>query len=107
MKFSEAAESGARLQPGEDRVNVGPHDHVLGRHIKKAHTTVKGEHQLPEYVRQLGLDECVEILAASPVGLPALASRHEQCRVEAGEQRGFDEVIRTWTVYLLSVVEGG
>ena len=108
MKFSEAAEDGVTLQPGEDQVSAGQaEDHVLGRHIQRAHATVKGEHQIPEYVWQLGLDECAEILAASPVGLPALASHHEQCRVEAGEQRGFDEVIRTWVVYVLSAVEGG
>jgi hypothetical protein len=82
-------------------------EHVLGRHIQRAHATVKGEHQILEYVSRLGLDECTEILVASPIGLPALASRSEQCRVEAGEQRGFDEVIRTWTMYLLSAVEGG
>lgn len=84
-----------------------PRENVLGRHLQRAHATVKGEHQLTEYVSRLGLDECVEILAASPVGLSTLASRYGQCRVETGDGRSFDEVIRTWTVYLLSMAEAG
>lgn len=80
---------------------------VIGRHVQMAHATIKGEHQLSEYVQRLGLDECVEILAESTASLASLASRHGPCRVEAGEDRSFDEVIRTWTLYVLSGIEAG
>lgn len=102
MKSSNEAASGRAAGPSKHQGG-----RVLGRHVVEAHATVKGEHQLPEYVARLWLDQCVEILAASPMGLPALASRHGECRVEAGEERGFEDVIRTWTVYVLSGVEAG
>ena len=80
---------------------------VIGGHVQRAHATIKGEHQFSDYVQRLGLDECVEILAESPVSLSSLASRHGPCRVRAGEDRSFDEVIRTWTLYVLSGIEAG
>ena len=39
--------------------------------------------------------------------LPFLATLRDQCRVGRGERRSFEEVIRTWTVEVLSGVEGG
>lgn len=80
---------------------------VIGSHVQMAHATIKGENQLSEYVQRLGLDECVEILAESPISLATLASRHEPCRVRASENRRFDDVIRTWTLYVLSGIEAG
>ena len=73
----------------------------------RAHATGKGEHQLSEYVARLGLDECTEILAASPEGLPYLAARRDECRVGQEEQRSFEDVSRTWTLGVLSGLEAG
>jgi hypothetical protein len=78
----------------------------VGTHIQKAHA-VRGEHQITEYVASLSLEDCVKILDASPVSLPSLAAHSELCRVEAEERRGFDAVIREWTVHVLSCLEGG
>ena len=80
---------------------------VLARHVLRAYATVKGEHELSEYVARLGPDECVEILAASPEGLPYLAARRDECRVGQEEQRSFEDVIRTWTLCARSGLEGG
>jgi hypothetical protein len=79
----------------------------ISRHIQEAQTTIEGEDQLLAYVARLRLSECAEILAASPIGLPSLAAKRDECRVEAGEERGFEEVIRTWTLHVLSGLEGG
>lgn len=80
---------------------------LIGHHLRAAHERFRGEHQLVEYVAQLDVGECAEILASSPVSLASLASRHDECRVEAGEVRGFEAMIRTWTLYVLSGLEGG
>jgi hypothetical protein len=72
-----------------------------------AHATFKGEHQIAEYVARLEIGECARILAAASDGLPLLAARRDECRVGPGEERSFEEVIRTWTEFVLSGVEGG
>jgi hypothetical protein len=78
----------------------------VGTHIRQAHA-VRGEHQITEYVASLEPEDCVKILKASPVSLSSLAARSESCRVEIGERRNFDQVIREWTVHVLSCLEGG
>lgn len=80
---------------------------LIGEHVRRAHEEYRGEHQLAEYVAALDVAECARILAASPTGLSALASLREECRVGADERRGFEEVIRTWTLHVLSGLEGG
>jgi hypothetical protein len=80
---------------------------LIRHHLREAHEHVKGEEQLAEYVARLDIGECARILAASPTGLPALAALRDECRVERDERRGFDEVIRTWTLQVLSGLEGG
>ena len=82
-------------------------EHTIGRHVRTAHATIKGEHQLAEYVARLDIEECAKILAESPVGLPLLVARRDECRVGPDERRSFEEVIRTWTELVLSGVEGG
>lgn len=81
--------------------------YLIGSHIQRAHRTIRGEHQLSRYVAQLGLNECVEILSVSNIGLAFLASRHPECRVLPDEKRSFEDVIRAWTLYVLSGSEGG
>ena len=80
---------------------------LIRHHLREAHEHVKGEEQIAEYVARLDIGECARILAASPTGLPALAALRDECRVERDERRGFDEVIRTWTLQVLSGLEGG
>ncbi len=80
---------------------------LIARHLREAHEGTKGERQLAEYVARLELGECARILEASPVDLASLAARRNECRVEANEERSFEEVIRTWTLHVLSGVEGG
>lgn len=80
---------------------------LTARHLRRAHEESRGEHQIAEYVARLDLGECVEVLGASPTGLPTLAARREECRVGAEEERSFEEVIRTWTLHVLSGLEGG
>ena len=80
---------------------------VLARYVPGTHATVKGEHQLSEHVARLGPDECTEIMAASPEGLPYLAARRDECRVGQEEQRSFEGVIRTWTLVELSGLDAG
>jgi hypothetical protein len=82
-------------------------ERTIGRHVRMAHATFKGEHQIAEYVARLEIEECARILAAAPDGLPRLAARRDECRVGPGERRGFEEVIRIWTEYVLSGAEGG
>lgn len=80
---------------------------TVGRHVRRAHEEYRGEHQIAEYVAALDLAECARILSASPTGLPELAALREECRVGADEGRDFEEVIRTWTLHVLSGLEGG
>ncbi|MCA3748649.1 MAG: hypothetical protein IN808_05855 [Rubrobacter sp.] len=47
------------------------------------------------------------MLEASPIPLSLLAARHPECRVGEDEERSFAEVIRAWTLHVLSGVEGG
>jgi hypothetical protein len=82
-------------------------EQLIGRHLREAHKDSKGERQLAEYVARLDLGECARILEASPVDLPSLAARRDECRVGANEERSFEEVIRTWTLQVLSGLEGG
>lgn len=82
-------------------------ERTIGRHVRMAHATVKGEHQISQYVARLEIEECARILAAAPQGLPLLTVRRDECRVGPGEKRSFEEVIRTWTEFVLSGQEGG
>lgn len=79
----------------------------VGRHLRRAHATLRGEHQIAEYVRDLELGECAHILEAEPETLSRLAASSAGCRVGPGETRSFETVIRTWTIYVLSSAEGG
>jgi len=81
-------------------------EHTIGRHVRTAHATIRGEHQLAQYVARLDIEECAKILALSPVGLPLLAALRDECRVGPDEKRNLEEVIRTWTELVLSGVEG-
>jgi hypothetical protein len=85
----------------------GANERTIGEHIRMAHATFKGEHQIAEYVARLEIEECVRILAVAPEGLPQLAALRDECRVGADERRSFEEVIRTWTEFVLSGVESG
>jgi hypothetical protein len=80
---------------------------LFARHLREAHGSISGEHQLADYVAGLDLGECATILAASPTSLASLAALRDECRVEADEKRSFEEVIRTWTLHVLSGLEGG
>jgi hypothetical protein len=103
MKPSEKPGTGPTDRTGKERTGRD----LVGHHVLMAHATAKGEHQLAAYVARLGLDECANILAASPSSLPSLVALRDECRVGPDEPRSFDEVIRTWTVSVLSGVEGG
>lgn len=85
--------------------NAGPD--ATWKRLERARARSRGEHQLSEYVSELSPAELAEILAASPRGLPLLASHHAECRVQAGEERDFVEVMRVWALYTLSGLEGG
>ena len=85
----------------------GVDERLIRRHIEEAEATVPGEHGLEEYVARLEPAECVRILLASPQGLPFLAARRDECRVGPGETRSFEEVIKAWTLEVLSSLEGG
>ncbi len=101
-----ALSSAARLyrEPGNED---GGGDERLRYHVPAAHAMIKGEHQLAEYAAMLDLDECARILAASPIPLSALVARDPASRVSSQEDRGgFEEVIRAWTLRVLSGVEG-
>ena len=82
-------------------------ERLIRRHLQEAHEHVRGERQLAEYVARLDIGECARILAESPVGLPTLAALRDECRVRRDERRGFEAVIRTWTLQVLSGAEGG
>jgi hypothetical protein len=85
----------------------GSNQSLVWRHIRKAQESVKGESQLAEYVARLEIAECARILAASPIELPSLAVLRDECRVGTSETRSFEEVIRVWTLEVLSGLEGG
>jgi hypothetical protein len=80
---------------------------LIGRHLREAHESFRGEGQLADYVARLDIAECARILEASPTSLASLAALREECRVEADERRSFEQVIRTWTSHVLSGLEGG
>ena len=80
---------------------------IIGWHLREAHEGARGEEQLADYVARLDLGECARILEASPTTLASLAALRDECRVEAGEKRSFEEVIRVWTLHVLSGLEGG
>jgi hypothetical protein len=84
-----------------------PDEGFIRLHIREAQTTIEGEDQLPRYVAKLELAKCAEILAASPIGLPSLAAKRDECRVEKDEKRSFEQVIRAWTLHVLSGLERG
>jgi hypothetical protein len=94
--------------PTEEHENSEkPDGRLVWRHLRKAWETTKGEHQLAEYVARLEISECAKILAASPIELASLAALRDQCRVGPEEERSFEEVIKTWTLEVLSGLEGG
>jgi hypothetical protein len=68
----------------------------------------KGEIGVPDGRIRGGLEieDCARILAESKTGLPALAARRDECRVGPDERRSFEEVIRVWTLEVLSGIEG-
>jgi len=78
----------------------------VGDHIRMAHETLRGEHQLADYVARLRIEECARILAQSTTGLSMLAALRDECRVGPEERRSFEEVIRIWTLEVLSGIEG-
>ncbi len=80
---------------------------IIGRHLREAHEGARGEEQPADYVARLDLGECARILEASPTSLASLAALRDECRVEADEKRSFEEVIRVWTLHVLSGLEGG
>jgi hypothetical protein len=80
---------------------------LIARHLREAHESSRGEHQLAHYVAALDLGECVKILEASPTSLASLAALRDECRVGTDEKRSFAQVIRTWTLEVLSGLEGG
>ena len=84
-----------------------PHGGIIERHLREAHQSFGGERQLANYVARLDLGECARILAASPTSLASLAALRDECRVGVEEKRSFEEVIRTWTLQVLSGLEGG
>ena len=83
-----------------------PGGRSAGEHIRRAHETLRGDHQLAEYVAGLEIEDCARILAQTPSGLPTLAALRDECRVGADERRSFEEVIRVWTLEILSGTEG-
>jgi hypothetical protein len=82
-------------------------DGIIARHIREAHEGSRGEEQLADYAARLDIGECARILEASPTSLATLAALRDECRVEADEKRSFEEVIRVWTLHVLSGLEGG
>ena len=84
-----------------------PDGHFVWRHVRKAQETVRGENQLAEYVARLEITECARILASSPIELPPIAALRDECRVGPDEKRSFEEVIKAWTLEVLSGMEGG
>ena len=107
MNLSEGSEV-AYTRIAEEREDPSkPDGRFIWRHVREAQETIKGENQLAEYVARLEIAECARILVASPIELPSLAALRDECRVGPEEKRCFEEVIKTWTLYVLSRVEGG
>lgn len=79
---------------------------LAGRHVRWAHATGKGPHQLAEHVAGLEIGECARILAQSPIPFSSLAKRGALSRVEPEEGKSFEDVIRGWTLRVLSGLEG-
>ena len=77
----------------------------VGNHLLAARTLTRDEDGPAEYVARLDLSECIRILAASPVPLSTLAVHAPASRVSADEERGFEEVVRYWTLWVQSAVE--
>jgi len=92
---------------GERGSKTGTGEREIWRHVREAHAAFGGEHQIAEYVAALEIGECARILAADPDGLPRLAGLRDECRVGWNEERSFEQLIRTWTVEVLSGAEGG
>jgi len=91
-------------EPGERNEKDGGR---LRYHVLAAHAMIGGEDRLAGYVARLEVGECARILAASPLPLSELAAGGAASRVGADEGRGFDEVIRAWTLRVLAYVESG
>jgi hypothetical protein len=91
----------------EGRGSQEAREQLIARHLREAHGSVRGERQLADYVARLDLGECAKILAASPTSLASLAALREESRVGVDEKRSFEEVIRTWTLHVLSGLKGG
>jgi hypothetical protein len=66
----------------------------------------RGEGLAARYVARLELAGCAKILAVSPIWLPSLTSKRDECRVGKDEKRSFEGVIRIWTLHVLSSFEG-
>ena len=92
--------AGRGKETGTDRSEIW-------RGVREAHAKIRGEHQIAEYVAALEIGECARILASDPAGLPRLAALRDECRVGRDEARSFEQVIRTWTLEVLSGAEGG
>ena len=84
----------------------GSNQSFVWQHVSKARETNR-ENQLAEYVARLEIVQCARILAVSSIDLPTLAARRDECRVGPAETRSFEEVIKVWTLEVLSGVEGG
>ena len=93
-------DAGRGPEAGKDRREIW-------RGVREAHATVRGEHQIAEYVAALEIGECARILASDPEGLPRLTALRDECRVGRNEERSFEAVIRIWTMEVLSGAEGG
>lgn len=96
-----------RMDAADGTEVEGGRANPVGVHLRRAHATLRGEHQIAEYVRDLELGECARILGAEPGALAHLAASSAACRVGPGETRSFEAVIRTWTHHVLSAAEGG
>jgi len=107
MKASIGAKTELTNPTGEHEKPKKSDGRFLWRHISRARETIKGENQLAEYVARLEIAECARILAASPIELPSLAVLRDQCRVGPEEERSFEEVIKAWTLEVLSGLDGG
>jgi hypothetical protein len=78
----------------------------VGNHIRMAHETLSGEHQLAYHVARLRIEEYAGMLARSTTGLSILAARRDECRVGPQERRSFEDVSRVSTLEVLSGIEG-
>lgn len=80
---------------------AGPGENSVGEHLRRAHGAFRLERQLAGFVVGLEIEDCARILTEGPIGLPVLAD----LRVGADERRSFEEVIRVWTLGVLSGIE--